>query len=217
MLAGLIFISFFARCSGNHSRQTFNSKQSETMNDSLKKRKAIDSQMALGDRPDDEQEGPSFKEVLADRLESYKKVEYIDKSVIDGKDTAHLKEMYYCLHDSSLRVPKKYMWGGDKTRDFVTNNFASKIALVINKDTVLNKVFKKSDFNGVIYEQLKKYAIVLKPGYIGYNKTKGEFALGYSISIPLTDVGVPAYITINKTGKFSILNEYAKTDSYKKN
>jgi hypothetical protein len=217
ILVALVSISLFARCSGNHSTQAFNSKPPETMSDSLKKRKFIDSQMALGDRPDSEQEGPSFKEVLADQLASYNKVENIDKSVIDGKDTLKLHETHYCLHDSSLSIPKKYMWGGNKTKDFVTNNFASKIVLIVNKDTVLNKVFNKRDFNNVIYDQLKKYAIVFNPGYIGYNKTKGELALGYSISIPLTDVGVPAYITIDKKGKITILNEYAKMDSYKKN
>ena len=216
MLSAIVFVWLFSGCRGNHGQDILNKRQSQTSNNNIKKQKAIDSQMALGDRPDNEQADPTFKGVLNDLLASYNKVIHIDKSFIDGKDTLKLHETYYCLHDSLLSVPKKYMWGGDKTKDFVTNNFVSKIILTVDNDTVLNEVFDKSDFNGVINGQLKKYAIIFNPDYLGYNKIKSELALGYSISIPLTDVGVPTYLVIDKKGKYRILDEYAKMNSYKK-
>src|SRR5471030_1859824 len=132
ILIALILIGLLAGCRGNHAKNLLDKRQSKT--DSIKKQKVIDSQMALGDRPDSEQEGPTFKEVLDTLVGSYNKVENIDKTVIDGRDTLKLHETYYCLHDSALNVPKKYMWGGDKTKDLVTNNFASKVILTVNKD-----------------------------------------------------------------------------------
>jgi len=211
-----IFILLLSNCNGKHTHKGFDNKTKDFVNDSIKNRKSIDSQMALADRPDSEQVGPSFKEVLADHLVSYNKVENIDKVVIDGNDTLQLHETYYCLHDSSLIVPKHYLWGGDTSKDFVTNNFATKIIVVNNKDTVLKKVFNKSEFNNTLFEEERKYAIIFNAGYVGYNKKKEEFALGYSITIPLTDVGVTAYITVDKKGNYKILDEYAKLDSYKK-
>jgi hypothetical protein len=213
----IVFIFLLASCHDKHSNKGFYNKPIETINDSIKNRRAIDSQMALGNRPDSEQAGPSFQEVLAERLAAYNKVENIDKLVIDGKDSLQLHETYYCLHDSSLMVPKHYMWGGDTTKDFVTHNFAAKVVVIKNKDTVLNRTFKKNDFNKTLFEALKKYAIIFDASYIGYNKEKGEFALGYSISIPLTDVGVPAYLVVDKKGNYKVLDEYAKMSEYKKN
>src|SRR5665213_1541458 len=102
ILPALVFVWVFAGCRGNHNQNILNKRQSLTLTDSIKKQKRIDSQMALGDRPDSEHEGPTFKEVLDELLKSYNKIEHIDKTIIDGKDTLKLHETYYCLHDRSL-------------------------------------------------------------------------------------------------------------------
>src|ERR1700733_10806134 len=103
----------------------------------------------------------------------------------------------------------RYMgpWGTDTTKDCISNTLATKIIVINNRDTVLNKVFKKREFDKVLWDRLQQYAIIFTADYLGYDKTKGEFGLGYSITIPLTDVGVPAYITVDKTGKYKILDE----------
>ena len=202
----LISIIFFIGCNTTPS----STKKDKSASDSLQKKKMIDSQMALGDRPDSEQEGPSFDEVKADLLSSYNKVGRIDTLVVIGSDTLHIHEKYYCLHDSSLIIPKKYLWGGDKSKDFVTHNFASKIVVVKNADTILNKIFKKSDFNSALQEEEKQHAILFDPGFEGYSQKYNGIVFGYSISIPLTDVGVPAYILVDKSGKYRILDEYAE-------
>jgi Domain of unknown function (DUF4738) len=159
----------------------------------------------------------TYDDVLSDLRASYGKIEKIDKLVIEGKDTLQIHETYYCLHDSSLRIPGRYLgpWGKDTTKDFIANTFATRIVLVVDNDTILNRMFKKADFDKYLFKQLRRYAIISEPNYIGYDKAKGEFALGYSLSIPLTDVGVPAYITIDKRGKYRVLDEYAKMDPYK--
>jgi hypothetical protein len=158
----------------------------------------------------------TFDDVLSDLRASYNKIKKVDKRVVDGKDTLQLHETYYCLHDSSLKVPGRYMgpWGRDITKDFIANTFATKIVVIKNSDTVLNKVFKKKEFNQVVWNRLKQYAIISNPDYIGYNLTKGEFALGYSITIPLTDVGVQASITVDKKGNYKVLDESATFGGY---
>ncbi|MDB4918848.1 DUF4738 domain-containing protein [Mucilaginibacter sp.] len=211
-LSAVALILIFTGCNEKHPAKVNN----QVATDSLKKQKNIDSQMAQGERPDSEQDEESYDEVKKDYLTTYNKIQNIDRTIADGSDTLFLQCKYYCLHDSSLIVPALYDWSKKGKKEFVTHNFASQIMLIRNKDTLLNKTFKKIDFNHMLYEQLQKYAILFSPDYIGYNKTRGQLAIGYSVSIPLSDVGVPAYIVIDKEGNYKVLDEYAKIDGYKK-
>jgi hypothetical protein len=185
-------------CNGNHR-----ALNTGAINDSTKQ-KTIDSQMALGDRPDSEQEGPTFAETKAEYLATYNKIDRIDTLIIDGKDSLHIQTKYYCLHDSTLIVPKRYNWGEKNPKDFVTHNFATKILITNNKDTIFNKTIRKGDFNKVIDDELKKYAIIFSPGF-SYSQKRQEIVIGYFISIPLTDLGSPAFLVVNKKGEFKFL------------
>jgi len=207
-----IVLFILSGCDEHHATKN----SSNTANDSVQKQKAGDPKKIAKDQPEDDDPEPTYDEVKADLLGTYNKVENIEKTVVDGKDTLLLHCKYYCLHDSSLIIPANYDWSGKGKKEFITHNFASQIVLIKNKDTLLNKTFKKVDFKNALYAQLQKYAIMFSPDYGGYNKTKGEFAIDYSVSIPLTDVGVPAYIVIDKNGKYKVLDEYAKMDDYKK-
>jgi hypothetical protein len=209
ILNGLICVAFLASCNGN---PPVKNKSNNSVIDSIKNRKSIDSQMASGDRPDGGQEGPTFDEVKDDLLSKYNNVERIDTLMIIGKDSLHILEKYYCLHDSALVVPKKYLWGGDKSKDFVTHNFASNIVIIKNRDTIISKTFRVSDFNNVIFPEEKKYAILFSSNFLGYKKQYNSIVFGYSITIPLTDVGVPAYIAIDTKGGYKTLDEYVKMD-----
>jgi len=163
------------------------------------------------DSPDVE---PTFAEVKADLLSKYDKVERIDTTVIVGSDSLHVHEKYYCLKDNAVVVPKKYLWGGDTTKDFVTHSFVTHIIVIKNKDTIINKIFRKKDFDPVVNPEERKYAIIFDSGFEGYQKQYDSIVFGYSISIPLTDVGVPAYIAIDKNGHCKMLDEYAKLDEH---
>jgi len=209
-----IIVSLICGCACN-PKVTKNEKKPDTLNAYYSKKLNVAPPL---NKASDDNVGVTFEDVLSELRASYNKIETIDKQIIDGKDTLQLHETYYCLHDSSLKVPGRYMgpWGRDTTKDFIANTFATKIIMIKNRDTVLNKVFKKREFDKVLWDRLQQYAIIFSAGYIGYSKNTGEFALGYSITIPLTDVGVPAEITVDKKGNYKILDEYAEFDGYKK-
>jgi hypothetical protein len=203
-IISLLLISVAMSCTSKHSIPQIKASQ-----DSIQKRKT-DSLMALGNRPDSEQDEPTFKKVLTEELASYNKIQNTDTLIFDGKDSMRVNCKFYCLHDSALVVPKNYLWGGDKSKDFITHNFAAKIILTKNRDTVLNKIFVKKDFTPALYKDLQKHATFVDFNFEGYNtKLKDKFLFGCSISIPLTDLGVPAYLAIDKSGKYEVLNQYA--------
>ncbi len=194
-------------------KATLNNTERDTANALANEKKAT---KVSADSTESDPE-PSFNEVLSDLRVSYNKVETIDKQIIGGKDTLELHESYYCLHDSSLHVPGHYMWGGaDTTKDFIANTFAIKIIVRKNSDTILNREIKKEEFNKILWDRLQQYVIIMAPGYIGYNKSTGQFAIGCSLTIPLTDVGVPTSITVDKTGQYQILDEYSNLNGFEK-
>jgi len=214
----LIIIMFLGSCGEKQTRNTASNKPVAATRDSVNKKKAVDQQNAktnlkadTGDKADDENPTQSFKEALAETVASYNEVENLDDAVVDGSDTLHMHLKYYCLHDSSLTVPEEYMavWGEKDPKGFITNNFASKIVIVKNKDTVFNKIITKKVFNGILEEPLKKYAILYTCNYEGYDKATGEFIFDYSITIPMTDLGVPASIKVDKKGHCRVLDQYA--------
>ncbi|NCD68160.1 hypothetical protein [Mucilaginibacter agri] len=196
--------------SNNAGRDSLTNKASNTsksFDDSIKKQKAIDAQMALGDRPDSEQEDPSQSEERQCIANNYVKVERIDTTLISGTDSLHLILKYYCLTNSTLTVPKSYE---ESSNDFVTHPFATNIVFVNGKDTVLNKQFKATDFNPYFTDNfdgnLKKYgSILLMPILSKENKDSNRIVLAYSIAIPTTDIGKEVYLTISKKGEYKVV------------
>jgi Domain of unknown function (DUF4738) len=179
--------------------------------DSLQKGKAVDTTTAS-----DNDAGVSFEEVKSELLSQYNKVERIDTTVVVNNDSLHVHEKYYCLKDNAVVVPKKYLWGGDTTKDFVTHSFVSSIMVIRNKDTIINKIFSVKDFNSVIYAEERQYAILFDSNFDGYNELYDGLVFGYSITIPLTDVGVAAYMVIDKNGKYRPVNDFDMANKIKR-
>ncbi len=104
------------------------------------------------------------------------------------------------------------MGGGDTTRDFVTHSFVTHIIIIKNKDTIINKIFRKKDFDPVVNPEERKYAIIFTADFAGYRKKYNGIVFCYSITIPLTDVGVPACIAVDRNGHYQMLDENANLD-----
>lgn len=165
--------------------------------------------VASQDTSDDE---PAFDEVKADLLSKYDKVERIDTTIIVGADTLNVHEKYYCLKDNAVIVPKRYLWGGDTTKDFVTHSFVTQITIVKNKHTIINKIFRKKDFDPIVNPEERKYAIIFTADFEGYRKKYNGVVFCYSITIPLTDVGVSACIAVDMNGHYQMLNDHTELD-----
>ena len=93
------------------------------------------------------------------------------------------------------------MWE-DTTKTFTTHNYSQDIKIVIDKDTIFNKTITKADFEEKLYPELKKYAVLMFPNF-SYDKEKNLFQFGYSLSIPITDVGAGWRLLIDKKGNLS--------------
>ena len=134
-----------------------------------------------------------------DLIASYEKPVFIDTFFVDNGKRLEVLFHYWCTMDSGIIVPAKYNF--DINRDFVTHNFTSDLVVLFDKDTLFEKPITKSTFDTLLESSLKKYATLLYPGFTIKNDS---IEIHYSISIPVTDVGIGVNIKFDKNGKYVI-------------
>jgi hypothetical protein len=138
----------------------------------------------------------SLSDIFNDYVARYKTVCSIDSSFTIGTDTFVVHLQHYCLMDRAVDVPKKYVYMY-KLDSFVTHSFITSLSIKKNDKIIVQRKISKQDFEKVLYSELKDYGVLFCPSVTVLN---GTISLGYSISIPLTDVGVGATAEIDRNG-----------------
>jgi hypothetical protein len=132
----------------------------------------------------------------------YKQPVYIDTSFVEDGKNYKIIFHHFCTMDNALVVPAKYNF--DTNKDFTTHNFASDLIFLSDKDTLFKKNIEKTTFNCILDTldtPLKKYATLLYPTL---NFKNDSIQINYSISIPVTDVGIAVDIKFDKKGNYTI-------------
>jgi hypothetical protein len=132
-------------------------------------------------------------------INEYSREILIDTTITATGKTYKVLLRHYCTWDSGIIVPAKYNF--DTNKDFRTHNFQSELTLIENGDTAFKKIITKADFNPLLYTELKSYATLYHPVFEIQNDSIRVF---YSISIPVTDVGIGAAIKLDSKGNFSL-------------
>lgn len=151
---------------------------------------------------EEENEEPNTKELRKEYVSNYNEIENIDTLFKDSEGKQiHVQSKYFCLFDNAIVVPRQYVWE-DTTKTFTTHNYYQHIQIVIDKDTIFNKTITKADFANKLSPELKKYAVLMYPNF-NYDKEKKVFEFGYSLTIPITDVGAGWTLIIDEKGSIS--------------
>jgi hypothetical protein len=126
----------------------------------------------------------------------------VDTFFLDNGKRYDVLFHHFSTMDNGLVIPARYNF--DTNKDFVTHNFASDLTVLSDKDTVFKKHITKSTFNNFLDTldiPLKKYATLLYPTISLKNDS---IQIHYSISIPVTDVGIGIDIKFDKKGNYVI-------------
>ncbi|MFN9998657.1 MAG: hypothetical protein ACK52X_03435, partial [bacterium] len=67
---------------------------------------------------------------------------------------------------------------------------------------IFSKTITKADFVDNLYPELKNYAILWHPSF-EFDKERYLFVFGYSLTIPITDVGVGKQLIIDEKGNIT--------------
>jgi hypothetical protein len=126
----------------------------------------------------------------------------IDTSFVGNDKKYEVIFHHFCTMDNRLIVPAMYNF--DTNKDFVTHNFASDLTVIVNKDTAFKKHITKATFKSLLDKldtPLIKYATLLYPIL---EISSDSIQIHYSISIPVTDIGIRADIKFDKKGNYVI-------------
>jgi len=144
---------------------------------------------------EDESQVGFRKEFIA----AYPKPVFIDTFFVYNGKKFEAVFRHFCTMDKGLVVPARYNF--DTNKDFATHNFISDLILLSDNDTLFKKQITKSTFDNLLDSSLKKYATLLYPNFYIKNDS---IEINYSISIPVTDIGVSVNIKFDKKGKYII-------------
>lgn len=179
-----LLILVLVSCNSTSNQTTAGVKNVDTVNESSQKQK------------EEGEAEPELNTILSDYKEMAGKTFIEDTVLTINNDTFRISLSHYPLPDSLVIVPKKYV-GIYKLDSFATPGFKTSVTIVKDGKTILQREISKNDFQEFLDPPLKKYAVLLCP-YV--SSTNGHIELHYSISVPLTDVGIGAGAIVDKEG-----------------
>jgi hypothetical protein len=141
---------------------------------------------------DDTDDNQELKQIIEDFKSQCNRNYNVDTTFKRGIDTFRFVFNYKCLYESGLLIPEKYV-GIYGFKSFKAHNFAANLVLYKNNSKIVDDRITKSKFTNQIDSSLKQYGDLLYP-YVEIEDT--IIKVHFSITIPLTDVGIgTSYIT----------------------
>ena len=145
--------------------------------------------------------GLDLAQVRKDFINSYSNPMVIDTSFYMDDTLYKVKFTHYATMDSGLTVPSSYNF--DTNKDFVTHNFKSKLLIIKDADTILTRDITKQTFKEYLRPELDSFATLLSPNFLIQGDT---IKLSYSLTIPVTDVGISVDVEFDTKGNSNISN-----------
>jgi Domain of unknown function (DUF4738) len=145
------------------------------------------------------QREPDQREFRKEFISQYSNRISIDTSYFIDNTQKRVILTHHCNFDNAITVPGKYYF--DDHKEFVTHNFTSRVTILSGGDTIVSNQITKATFEGILYPELKSYAV------LSFNSLKiknDTVQIRYSISIPATDVGIGVSVNIDRNGNSTI-------------
>lgn len=145
---------------------------------------------------DEPSEGQSLEEIIKAFTDEYTKKEKYDSTFFIGTDLYKIEFEHYCLFDSGIVVDKPFV-GIYKLDSFVTHNFATRFTVTKNGESPITRYITRDNFKGKVDSLYTSEGALLYPNF---HVSEGAFFFTYSLSVPLTDVGIPVGCKIDLNG-----------------
>ncbi|MGB4772826.1 MAG: hypothetical protein WBP58_15280 [Chitinophagaceae bacterium] len=152
--------------------------------------------VSLDEPEGDADVGPSLAEVRAERIAGYNKTFVFDTSFNYLDSPYSFSFRHYCLFDSAIVVPALYDLETD--RPFLTHHFNSDLVLRKGRDTIAAFSIGAEDFRNFTDSSLSAFGVLSYPNILVQNDT---MRIGYSLSIPATDLGKHVTLYLSLDGK----------------
>jgi hypothetical protein len=145
----------------------------------------------------DEEVEPALADIMSGYLAEYKNDHHFDTTLTIGNDVYHIVFKHTCMFDSAVILPAKYV-SLYRLQQFVTHNFTSVVSIYKNNNLAVERHITKDLFRPQAGSSLAQYGVLLYP-YIKISENS-FLKIDYSLSIPLTDVGLGVSVSFTKEG-----------------
>jgi hypothetical protein len=135
----------------------------------------------------------SLQSIIDDYKSRYKDTLKIDTTFFNENKKISILFLHFCKFDSALTIKKPYT-STFGLNSFVTHSFESTLKIYHNDSLIVDAVITKRLFNDKLFDEEKKYGVLLSP-VIKF--AKGVMIMHYSVSVPLTDVGMEVSLDCN--------------------
>lgn len=121
-------------------------------------------------------------------IDSYRDTLRIDSVFLVKGRRVVVNLQYYCLHDNAVNLPGSYIskYGAEKLQ---THNFATRARVWDDDVKVIDTAITKSCFADSLHAATLDYGVMTSPSL--ERNSAGRIIVVHSISVPLSDVGVP--------------------------
>jgi hypothetical protein len=138
-------------------------------------------------------------------VNNYDHIFVMDSTFHNAKgENIRLYYKQYCLFDSALHIPGKYIWE-DSTASFITHNYAIDLVIVLGAaDTLFSQTLTKDTFRSKLTDELLTYGTLLEPNNPEFDLPTGRLRFLASIGIPITPIGTSIKYNIGTDGKLEI-------------
>jgi hypothetical protein len=141
-----------------------------------------------------------LNEIKAEYINRYKDTSVYDTSIVYNGDKVNIHFRHYCLFDSVLKLPEKYI-EMYKLKEFTTHSFQSTLKISIRDNVIIDTIITKNTFAKILPPELKEYGVLLYPNV---HLLQDHLIINYSISIPLTDIGSSYSFSADYLGQMKI-------------
>ena len=107
---------------------------------------------------------------------------------------------HFCLKDNAINLPGKIL-KIYRLKEFRTHSFQSTLRIVAGKKIILDTVIPKAMFTKYLFAEENEFGVLLYPKLLF---SPNKLSVNYSISVPLTDVGVGVSLETDCSGKLTI-------------
>ena len=154
------------------------------------------SNLTVNELDSSEDVAPDLGEVRRQFVEAYRDEHPIQ---LLTKDSSYLYSIrHFCLYDSTIRIPARYNF--DTQVDFITHNFVTEVIIFQGQDTISKCTITKNHFKSELFPALDSFGVLFPP----VCRVQGShLVLDYSISIPVTDVGIMQSVLVDSAGRVS--------------
>lgn len=191
LIAGAALLIFGIACNNNTERSA-SGQTSHLSRDFSKQEEKV--------APADTGNSRELQNIVQDYIRLYGDTIKIDTSFNRNEKKITVSFRHFCTYDSLIHLSGKFV-GIYGLKEFITHDFKSTLKITNGEEIVIDTAISKEIFKDEIFSEETLNGVLLYPNLsFSYDK----MLIDYSISVPLTDIGIGVSLECKYNGGIAV-------------